>query len=179
MIKHILYIFSCFVMFVGEKMRQAMMRIFKGNCWENVVWLLQKKDFRKRSSGLPDVSVARRSQKVLVSALSLLRCLSSSVQDEARRAGGRPPDRSSLCRWGQTFERCSLFGCDDVDVLVCAEAVGDMSVCYILDGILVLFGAILTILYFRLKVRPTESSSYICKLLHSFYDFPLLKNPCF
>lgn len=50
MIKHILYIFSCFVMFVGEKMQQAMMRIFKGNCWENVVRLLQKKDPELRTS---------------------------------------------------------------------------------------------------------------------------------
>lgn len=47
-------------------------------------------------------------------------------------------------------------GCNEIDVLVCAEAIGDMSVCYILDGILGLFGAILTILYCRLKVRPTE-----------------------
>uniref|UniRef100_A0A3Q3JJI5 Uncharacterized protein n=1 Tax=Monopterus albus TaxID=43700 RepID=A0A3Q3JJI5_MONAL len=36
-----------------------------------------------------------------------------------------------------------------------AEAIGDMSICYILDGILILYGIILTVLYCRLRVRQT------------------------
>ncbi|XP_073347325.1 Fc receptor, IgE, high affinity I, gamma polypeptide like isoform X2 [Pagrus major] len=38
----------------------------------------------------------------------------------------------------------------------CAEALGDMSVCYILDGILILYGIILTILYCRLRVSSAK-----------------------
>lgn len=40
-------------------------------------------------------------------------------------------------------------------VFVCAEAAGDMNVCYILDGVLILYGIILTVLYCRLRVRPS------------------------
>ncbi|XP_041658476.1 Fc receptor, IgE, high affinity I, gamma polypeptide like [Cheilinus undulatus] len=36
----------------------------------------------------------------------------------------------------------------------CAEAIGDMGICYILDGILILYGIILTVLYCRLRVAP-------------------------
>lgn len=50
-----------------------------------------------------------------------------------------------------------IVGSVESDVLVCTEAMGDMNVCYILDGILVLFGAVLTILYCRLRVRQTVS----------------------
>ncbi|KAM8728073.1 Fc receptor, IgE, high affinity I, gamma polypeptide like isoform 2-T2 [Acanthopagrus schlegelii] len=38
----------------------------------------------------------------------------------------------------------------------CAEALGDMSVCYILDGILILYGIILTILYCRLRLSSAK-----------------------
>ncbi|KAM9349548.1 Fc receptor, IgE, high affinity I, gamma polypeptide like isoform 2-T2 [Symphorus nematophorus] len=38
----------------------------------------------------------------------------------------------------------------------CAEALGDMSVCYILDGILILYGIILTVLYCRLRMSPAK-----------------------
>ncbi|XP_073347324.1 Fc receptor, IgE, high affinity I, gamma polypeptide like isoform X1 [Pagrus major] len=59
----------------------------------------------------------------------------------------------------------------------CAEALGDMSVCYILDGILILYGIILTILYCRLRVssakppanqpekQPAEGGIYAVRLL--------------
>ncbi|XP_036939989.1 Fc receptor, IgE, high affinity I, gamma polypeptide like isoform X2 [Acanthopagrus latus] len=38
----------------------------------------------------------------------------------------------------------------------CAEALGDMSVCYILDGILILYGIILTVLYCRLRLSSAK-----------------------
>lgn len=41
---------------------------------------------------------------------------------------------------------------------LCTEALGDMSVCYILDGILILYGIILTVLYCRLRVRQTGTT---------------------
>uniref|UniRef100_A0A3Q3LF25 Fc receptor, IgE, high affinity I, gamma polypeptide like n=1 Tax=Mastacembelus armatus TaxID=205130 RepID=A0A3Q3LF25_9TELE len=43
---------------------------------------------------------------------------------------------------------------------LCAEAFGDMFVCYILDGILILYGIILTVLYCRLKVRHTHTHTH-------------------
>ncbi|XP_026169201.1 Fc receptor, IgE, high affinity I, gamma polypeptide like [Mastacembelus armatus] len=39
------------------------------------------------------------------------------------------------------------------------EAFGDMFVCYILDGILILYGIILTVLYCRLKMSPSSDTS--------------------
>ncbi|XP_070775286.1 Fc receptor, IgE, high affinity I, gamma polypeptide like isoform X2 [Enoplosus armatus] len=36
----------------------------------------------------------------------------------------------------------------------CTEAIEDMSLCYILDGILILYGIILTVLYCRLRMSP-------------------------
>ncbi|XP_036939988.1 Fc receptor, IgE, high affinity I, gamma polypeptide like isoform X1 [Acanthopagrus latus] len=59
----------------------------------------------------------------------------------------------------------------------CAEALGDMSVCYILDGILILYGIILTVLYCRLRLssakppanppqkQPAEGGIYAVRLL--------------
>uniref|UniRef100_A0A3B5R8N9 High affinity immunoglobulin epsilon receptor subunit gamma n=1 Tax=Xiphophorus maculatus TaxID=8083 RepID=A0A3B5R8N9_XIPMA len=41
-------------------------------------------------------------------------------------------------------------------MFVCVEAAGDMNVCYILDGVLILYGIILTVLYCRLRVRPIK-----------------------
>nr|XP_020441793.1 high affinity immunoglobulin epsilon receptor subunit gamma-like [Monopterus albus] len=41
----------------------------------------------------------------------------------------------------------------------CAEAIGDMSICYILDGILILYGIILTVLYCRLRMGSSKNSS--------------------
>uniref|UniRef100_A0A3P9MV76 Fc receptor, IgE, high affinity I, gamma polypeptide like n=1 Tax=Poecilia reticulata TaxID=8081 RepID=A0A3P9MV76_POERE len=38
------------------------------------------------------------------------------------------------------------------------EAAGDMNVCYILDGVLILYGIILTVLYCRLRVRPVKNN---------------------
>ncbi|XP_070829882.1 Fc receptor, IgE, high affinity I, gamma polypeptide like [Chaetodon trifascialis] len=38
----------------------------------------------------------------------------------------------------------------------CVEAIGDMSICYILDGILILYGIILTVLYCRLRMSPAN-----------------------
>ncbi|KAM4729137.1 Fc receptor, IgE, high affinity I, gamma polypeptide like [Anableps anableps] len=35
-----------------------------------------------------------------------------------------------------------------------SEPAGDMNVCYILDGVLILYGIILTVLYCRLRMRP-------------------------
>lgn len=46
---------------------------------------------------------------------------------------------------------------DRSDLCLCAEAFKEMNVCYILDGILVLYGLILTILYCRLRVRQTHT----------------------
>ncbi|XP_038573357.1 Fc receptor, IgE, high affinity I, gamma polypeptide like isoform X2 [Micropterus salmoides] len=40
----------------------------------------------------------------------------------------------------------------------CSEALGDMSVCYILDGILILYGIILTVLYCRLRMSPANKT---------------------
>uniref|UniRef100_A0A3Q2NVY2 Uncharacterized protein n=1 Tax=Fundulus heteroclitus TaxID=8078 RepID=A0A3Q2NVY2_FUNHE len=37
--------------------------------------------------------------------------------------------------------------------MVGSGASGDMNVCYILDGVLILYGIILTVLYCRLRVR--------------------------
>ncbi|KAM9719082.1 Fc receptor, IgE, high affinity I, gamma polypeptide like, partial [Menidia menidia] len=37
-----------------------------------------------------------------------------------------------------------------------AEARADMNLCYILDGILILYGIILTVLYCRLKMSPAS-----------------------
>ncbi|XP_015255037.1 PREDICTED: high affinity immunoglobulin epsilon receptor subunit gamma-like isoform X2 [Cyprinodon variegatus] len=37
------------------------------------------------------------------------------------------------------------------------EPAGDMVVCYILDGVLILYGIILTILYCRLRMRPSNN----------------------
>ncbi|CAI5640379.1 Fc receptor, IgE, high affinity I, gamma polypeptide like [Oreochromis aureus] len=34
-----------------------------------------------------------------------------------------------------------------------------MDICFILDGILILYGIILTVLYCRLRMRPSSSSS--------------------
>ncbi|CAF92657.1 unnamed protein product [Tetraodon nigroviridis] len=41
----------------------------------------------------------------------------------------------------------------------CVEAIGDANVCYILDGILVMFGAILTILFCRLKMNDAKTTT--------------------
>uniref|UniRef100_A0A8C9ZX13 Uncharacterized protein n=1 Tax=Sander lucioperca TaxID=283035 RepID=A0A8C9ZX13_SANLU len=38
------------------------------------------------------------------------------------------------------------------------EAIGEMNVCFILDGILILYGVILTVLYCRLRVRYTGTT---------------------
>ncbi|XP_040912181.1 Fc receptor, IgE, high affinity I, gamma polypeptide like [Toxotes jaculatrix] len=39
------------------------------------------------------------------------------------------------------------------------ETVGDMNICYILDGILILYGIILTVLYCRLRMVPAKKKS--------------------
>ncbi|XP_041804952.1 Fc receptor, IgE, high affinity I, gamma polypeptide like [Chelmon rostratus] len=41
---------------------------------------------------------------------------------------------------------------------LCAEAIVDMNVCYILDGILILYGIILTVLYCRLRMSPAKKT---------------------
>ncbi|XP_028450031.1 Fc receptor, IgE, high affinity I, gamma polypeptide like isoform X2 [Perca flavescens] len=40
----------------------------------------------------------------------------------------------------------------------CAEAISDMNVCFILDGILILYGVILTVLYCRLRMGPAKKT---------------------
>lgn len=154
MIKHILYIFSCFVIFVGEKMQQTMMWIFKGNWWANVVWVLQKKDTELRTSWCLCCSQISESVGVSVQPALLPQQLTLRWSSSRLWLFFWWPVLPVLVRTG--FWKVLFVGCNDIDVLVCAEAFGDMGVCYILDGILVLFGAILTILYFRLKVRATE-----------------------
>ncbi|XP_035489766.1 Fc receptor, IgE, high affinity I, gamma polypeptide like [Scophthalmus maximus] len=37
---------------------------------------------------------------------------------------------------------------------LCAEAIENMITCYVLDGILILYGIVLTVLYCRLRTRP-------------------------
>ncbi|XP_039999037.1 Fc receptor, IgE, high affinity I, gamma polypeptide like [Xiphias gladius] len=41
---------------------------------------------------------------------------------------------------------------------VCRGPPGDMSICYILDGILIIYGIILTILYCRLRMCPANKT---------------------
>ncbi|KAM4557444.1 Fc receptor, IgE, high affinity I, gamma polypeptide like [Fundulus diaphanus] len=48
---------------------------------------------------------------------------------------------------------------DDVGNLALAKPAGDMNVCYILDGVLILYGIILTVLYCRLRMRPSSKVS--------------------
>ncbi|XP_031153979.1 Fc receptor, IgE, high affinity I, gamma polypeptide like isoform X2 [Sander lucioperca] len=38
------------------------------------------------------------------------------------------------------------------------EAIGEMNVCFILDGILILYGVILTVLYCRLRMGPANKT---------------------
>uniref|UniRef100_A0A3Q3XPZ7 Fc receptor, IgE, high affinity I, gamma polypeptide like n=1 Tax=Mola mola TaxID=94237 RepID=A0A3Q3XPZ7_MOLML len=44
------------------------------------------------------------------------------------------------------------------------KALGDMSLCYILDGILIVYGIVLTILYSRLRVRHTNTHTTMFKV---------------
>ncbi|XP_022059208.1 high affinity immunoglobulin epsilon receptor subunit gamma-like isoform X2 [Acanthochromis polyacanthus] len=37
-----------------------------------------------------------------------------------------------------------------------ADFLGNMNLCYILDGILILYGIILTVLYCRLRMQPSN-----------------------
>ncbi|KAM4604737.1 Fc receptor, IgE, high affinity I, gamma polypeptide like isoform 2-T2 [Polymixia lowei] len=41
--------------------------------------------------------------------------------------------------------------------LTCAEALDDMYICFILDGILIIYGVVLTVLYCRLKIKPVNT----------------------
>ncbi|XP_076601419.1 Fc receptor, IgE, high affinity I, gamma polypeptide like isoform X2 [Chaetodon auriga] len=52
--------------------------------------------------------------------------------------------------------RASLIAAFLIISPTCVEAIGDMSVCYILDGILILYGIILTVLYCRLRMSPAN-----------------------
>uniref|UniRef100_A0A3Q1FEU0 Uncharacterized protein n=1 Tax=Acanthochromis polyacanthus TaxID=80966 RepID=A0A3Q1FEU0_9TELE len=54
-------------------------------------------------------------------------------------------------------------GEDDV-TFVCTDFLGNMNLCYILDGILILYGIILTVLYCRLRVRCTMVNANNCLL---------------
>ncbi|KAA8587780.1 high affinity immunoglobulin epsilon receptor subunit gamma isoform X1 [Etheostoma spectabile] len=40
----------------------------------------------------------------------------------------------------------------------CTEAVGAMNICFILDGILILYGIVLTVLYCRLRMGPANKT---------------------
>ncbi|XP_042354037.1 high affinity immunoglobulin epsilon receptor subunit gamma-like isoform X4 [Plectropomus leopardus] len=40
----------------------------------------------------------------------------------------------------------------------CIEALEDMTVCYILDGVLILYGVILTVLYCRLRMSSANKT---------------------
>uniref|UniRef100_A0A4W6BRN8 Fc receptor, IgE, high affinity I, gamma polypeptide like n=1 Tax=Lates calcarifer TaxID=8187 RepID=A0A4W6BRN8_LATCA len=60
---------------------------------------------------------------------------------------------------------------------LCAEAFCNMTICYILDGILILYGIILTVLYCRLRVRQTGTLELTTNLhylytahTHSFHQ---------
>uniref|UniRef100_A0A3Q3EHT3 Fc receptor, IgE, high affinity I, gamma polypeptide like n=1 Tax=Labrus bergylta TaxID=56723 RepID=A0A3Q3EHT3_9LABR len=44
---------------------------------------------------------------------------------------------------------------------LCSEAIDDMNVCYILDGVLIFYGIVLTVLYYRLRSR--SSANTCCK----------------
>uniref|UniRef100_A0A8D3ADE7 Uncharacterized protein n=1 Tax=Scophthalmus maximus TaxID=52904 RepID=A0A8D3ADE7_SCOMX len=41
---------------------------------------------------------------------------------------------------------------------LCAEAIENMITCYVLDGILILYGIVLTVLYCRLRVRRAAAT---------------------
>uniref|UniRef100_A0A8C4GI53 Fc receptor gamma-chain n=1 Tax=Dicentrarchus labrax TaxID=13489 RepID=A0A8C4GI53_DICLA len=41
---------------------------------------------------------------------------------------------------------------------LCPEAIEDMNICYVLDGILILYGIILTVLYCRLRSRTDPNA---------------------
>uniref|UniRef100_A0A3B5KDU1 Uncharacterized protein n=1 Tax=Takifugu rubripes TaxID=31033 RepID=A0A3B5KDU1_TAKRU len=60
-----------------------------------------------------------------------------------------------------------------IDAFVCAEAMDDMCVCYILDGILVLYGVILTILYCRLRVSRILGENLFGKIRDQEHTFHL------
>ncbi|KAK2895972.1 Fc receptor, IgE, high affinity I, gamma polypeptide like [Channa argus] len=55
--------------------------------------------------------------------------------------------------------RASLIAAFLMSSLTGAEAVEDMTICYILDGILILYGIILTVLYCRLRMTSTKNTS--------------------
>ncbi|XP_026231296.1 Fc receptor, IgE, high affinity I, gamma polypeptide like [Anabas testudineus] len=57
------------------------------------------------------------------------------------------------------MKRVSLIATFLMINLTSAEAIDDMSVCYILDGILILYGIVLTVLYCRLRMQPAKKSS--------------------
>ncbi|XP_008293238.1 Fc receptor, IgE, high affinity I, gamma polypeptide like isoform X2 [Stegastes partitus] len=42
------------------------------------------------------------------------------------------------------------------------DFLGNMNVCFILDGILILYGIILTVLYCRLRIQPTTYALENC-----------------
>ncbi|KAF3698674.1 High affinity immunoglobulin epsilon receptor subunit gamma Fc receptor gamma-chain [Channa argus] len=56
--------------------------------------------------------------------------------------------------------RASLIAAFLMSSLTGAEAVEDMTICYILDGILILYGIILTVLYCRLRKQPADGGIY-------------------
>ncbi|XP_020507634.1 Fc receptor, IgE, high affinity I, gamma polypeptide like [Labrus bergylta] len=41
----------------------------------------------------------------------------------------------------------------------CVEAIDDMNVCYILDGVLIFYGIVLTVLYYRLRMSPCQKAA--------------------
>lgn len=69
-------------------------------------------------------------------------------------------------RCSNILERLVIVDDEDGEFCVCvhAEALGDMSLCYILDGILIAYGIVLTILYSRLRVRHTNTHTTMFKV---------------
>ncbi|XP_056266606.1 Fc receptor, IgE, high affinity I, gamma polypeptide like [Pseudoliparis swirei] len=84
--------------------------------------------------------------------LLLLLLLERLTADEGTTDLSRP---SHLACSPKPVSRCSLapfWGPGPT----CTEAVGDMNVCYVLDGILILYGVILTALYCRMRTTPSS-----------------------
>ncbi|XP_030015460.1 Fc receptor, IgE, high affinity I, gamma polypeptide like isoform X1 [Sphaeramia orbicularis] len=71
------------------------------------------------------------------------------------------------------------------DLHMLPATIGDMNICYILDGVLILYGLILTALYCRLRItyrkstaglpekKPAEGGIYAVRLLSL-----MIKNAC-
>ncbi|KAM3604842.1 uncharacterized protein V6R79_016935 [Siganus canaliculatus] len=62
-----------------------------------------------------------------------------------------------FCSNSSVKSQRDLFKDQTLHLLSCPlEAFGDMNTCYILDGVLILYGVVLTVLYCRLRMNQTN-----------------------